>query len=413
LSVVFYELKGNNMASLSTNDAGLHRVYFKAADGRRQCLYLGRIPKKQAEGIERCVADLERANLDGSTPSETTSRWLAEVSEELHARLAKFGMVRERIAEAAAVVVTLGELVARFKARPKWANLKIGTQESISRAIRHLLLYFDATTPITKITAADADDFYENLRLPKATGGAGLAVSTANLVGTIVSSIFAYAVDAELIAKNHFAKLPRGGRRGNNTMVSHETSVNVLAAITGTEDRLVYGLARWGGLRTISEHRQLRWGDVDWAGNRLLVHSPKNERHHGKATRWIPLFPEIAKLLEDRFNEAAEGEEFILPSYRHADRSKAGHMLRVAIRRAGVELWSRLWHSLRATRQSELAEHYPVHVVSAWIGNSAMVAEKHYLMVTPEHFAKATQNPMQHPPARTDNEPKRTDSKSA
>jgi hypothetical protein len=46
-------------------------------------------------------------------------------------------------------------------------------------------------------------------------------------------------------------------------MVSREISEKVLANIRGTEDRLVFGLSRWGGLRTISEHRNLRWGDVD------------------------------------------------------------------------------------------------------------------------------------------------------
>jgi hypothetical protein len=35
------------------------------------------------------------------------------------------------------------------------------------------------------------------------------------------------------------------------------------------------------------------------------------------------------------------------------------------------------------------AEH-PLHVVCAWIGNSALVAQKHYLQVTESDFQKAT-----------------------
>jgi len=38
---------------------------------------------------------------------------------------------------------------------------------------------------------------------------------------------------------------------------------------------------------------------------------------------------------------------------------------------------------------------YPAHVVSAWIGNSVKVAEKLYLMVNDDHFAKATRNATQ------------------
>jgi hypothetical protein len=41
----------------------------------------------------------------------------------------------------------------------------------------------------------------------------------------------------------------------------------------------------------------------------------------------------------------------------------------------------------RSTRQTELAERFPQHVVCAWIGNSHAVAAKHYLQVTDEHFA--------------------------
>ena len=51
----------------------------------------------------------------------------------------------------------------------------------------------------------------------------------------------------------------------------------------------------------------------------------------------------------------------------------------------------KLWQNLRATRQTELAETFPIHVVCDWIGNSRAVAQEHYLQVTDEHF-EAAQN---------------------
>jgi len=390
------------MASLSTGADGLHKVYFKAADGKRQCLYCGRIPKKTAEGIQRAVTELERAAQYGHTPADFAFQWLSEAGDDIHSKLVKHGLAAPR-AVVAPTVVTLGGLVERYQSRPKWKKLKPSTQLMVARAIYHLLQHFDPTTPIKSITSAQARDFYDQLLLSKDHGGAGLAVATANLTASVASAMFFYAVDAELLDRNHFRKLPRGTRRGNNTMVSAEVAKQVLAHIHGTEDRLVFGLARWGGLRTISEQRGLVWSDVDWENRRLLVRSPKTERHEGKESRLIPLFPEIAKLLEERFNEAAEGEEHILPSYRHANHYKPSTMLRAALRRAGVKPWSRLYHSLRASRQSELAELYPAHVCSEWLGNSVQVGEKHYLMVTPEHFAKASEplhNPLQPAPAK-------------
>ncbi|MEE3220176.1 MAG: hypothetical protein VX257_07925, partial [Planctomycetota bacterium] len=65
---------------------------------------------------------------------------------------------------------------------------------------------------------------------------------------------------------------------------------------------------------------------------------------------------------------------------------------RSRISRAGVDAWPKLFHNLRATRETELAESYPTHVVSAWIGNSARIAEKHYLQVTDDHFRRATES---------------------
>jgi hypothetical protein len=39
-----------------------------------------------------------------------------------------------------------------------------------------------------------------------------------------------------------------------------------------------------------------------------------------------------------------------------------------------------------------LTESFPLHVVTAWIGNSQRLARKHYLVVTDEHVARAAQN---------------------
>jgi hypothetical protein len=35
------------------------------------------------------------------------------------------------------------------------------------------------------------------------------------------------------------------------------------------------------------------------------------------------------------------------------------------LRRTGLSVWARLFHSLRVSRETELASEYPMHVVSA------------------------------------------------
>jgi hypothetical protein len=59
------------------------------------------------------------------------------------------------------------------------------------------------------------------------------------------------------------------------------------------------------------------------------------------------------------------------------------------INKAGLKRWPKLFQNLRSTRETELAERWPEHVVCAWIGNSKAVAREHYLQVTEEHLERA------------------------
>jgi len=59
----------------------------------------------------------------------------------------------------------------------------------------------------------------------------------------------------------------------------------------------------------------------------------------------------------------------------------------------GSPRWPKLFQNLRSTRETELADDFPMHVVCQWIGNSQPIAAKHYLQVTDDHFTKALQQP--------------------
>lgn len=85
---------------------------------------------------------------------------------------------------------------------------------------------------------------------------------------------------------------------------------------------------------------------------------------------------------------AEEGTEYVITRYRKMD-SNYGVLLSKLVRRAGITMWPKPFQNLRATRETELAEDFPMHVVCEWIGNSQLVAAKHYLHVTDDHFAQA------------------------
>ncbi len=84
----------------------------------------------------------------------------------------------------------------------------------------------------------------------------------------------------------------------------------------------------------------------------------------------------------------------IITRYRDRNSNLRTQLERI-IRKADLNPWPKLFQNLRATRETELAEEFPIHVVCDWIGNTQAVATKHYLQTTDEHFARATEKAQQ------------------
>ena len=88
------------------------------------------------------------------------------------------------------------------------------------------------------------------------------------------------------------------------------------------------------------------------------------------------------------FDEAEPGSIHVIGRRRLGCANLRTQLLRI-MERAGVEPWPRLFQNMRASRETELSRRHPLHVVTAWIGNSAPIAARHYLQVTDTDFDKA------------------------
>ena len=139
----------------------------------------------------------------------------------------------------------------------------------------------------------------------------------------------------------------------------------------------------------------------------MLVPSSKTEHHADKSVRIVPILDELRPYLVDAFEIAKDKTAHVIAT--HRNRNHRTRILKI-IARAGLTAWPKAFHNLRASRQTELEDKFPSHVVCAWLGNSRSVAEKHYLQVTEEHFEKAAlQNAqLSHPKAggRRDHAPR-------
>lgn len=367
------------MASLANDPSGTKRILFVDGDGKRKSLRLGKMSKRQAETIKHHLEDLLSAKLSASTPSDKTGRWLAEIEDSLREKLANLSLAESREKR---VSPPLKQFVEGLKASK--GNLKPNTIKNYDQTIRRLVDYFGEDCPLESVDCGSADQWKDHLLK------SGLAPATVGREVKRARQFFRAAMRRKLVSENPFTEVsaPAQVNTARGFFVTREITDKVLAACPDVEWQLIVVLSRYGGLRCPSEHLALRWGDIDWENNRISVPSPKTEHLPGGSYRTVPLFPELRPYLETAFDQAEPGTEFVINRYRCKNQNLRTQFQRI-LRRAGVKSWERLFHNLRASRETELTEKHPLHVVCDWIGNSAVIASRHYLQVTDDHFAKA------------------------
>jgi len=279
--------------------------------------------------------------------------------------------------------------------------MKQSTRTVYNHTRRCLLEFFGSEKPLKEITPGDADDWRLNLISQE------LAENTVRRRCGIAKQFLTAAKRRGLVNENPFEDLKSAIQANASRFyfVNRSETEKVIEACPDAEWRLLFALSRYGGLRCPSEHLLLRWSDINWEQGRMLVRSPKTEHHPGGESRMVPIFPELKPFLDECFELAESGTEYVITRYRDKNVNLRTQLQRI-IRRAGLEVWPKLFQNLRSTRQTELEEQFPSHVVCSWIGNTQAVAIKHYLQVTEDHFAKAVQNPVQqaHETGRNDSQ---------
>jgi len=378
------------MASISTDAKGNRKIQF-TTDGKRRTVYVGALKMKATEIIARKIEALVEAKFSRCPLDPEVAKWVGDISDELAGKLVAVELVapREKRQEDA---TKLGEFIDAYLASR--TDIKPRTRINLLQVRKNLVDHFGEAKPLADITPGDADEWRLWMLTQRKSP---LGENTVRRHCGRAKQLFRAALRKRLLAENPFADIKGCTVKANRSrehFVTREVAEKVLAECPDSEWQLIFALARFGGLRTPSETLLLRWGDVDWANGRLLIRSPKTEHHEGKDSRLVPIFPELRSHLEAAWDCAPDGANFVINRYRDSNSNLRTQLLRI-INRAGLKPWPKLFQNLRATRETELAETYPLHVVVAWLGNSQLVAAKHYLQVTDEHFAKATQIPTQ------------------
>lgn len=370
------ERRSEIVASIGKDRNGRKRILYVAEDGSRKTIRMGKCSMRQAEQFKTKLENLIGGRYSGGLDDDT-SRWLAALPDDIYAKLSSVGLVEERAS------LRLGEFLDSYiKGR---VDVKPGTTVHMGQTRRNLIAYFGADKALREINQGDADQWRLHLV------GQGLSDNTVRRRCGLAKQFFKAAMRRKLVAENPFEELKSSvqGNRAKEYFISPQEAEAVLEACPDSQWRLVFALCRYGGLRCPSEILALTWSDIDWDRGRVLVHSCKTE-HVGKDSRQIPLFPELVPYLQEVFEQAAEGTQHVITRYRRRNTNLRTQLHKI-IRRAGLKPWPKTFQNLRSTRQTELAERWPGHVVCAWMGNTKKVADAHYLQVTQEHFEQAAQ----------------------
>ena len=290
------------MASISTDKNGNRTIQFVARDEKRRSIRLGKMPLKMTREIKTKVELLNFAGISGQSVDGETARWVADLDQVLSEKLAAVGLIERReFHDCELVGFVRNYIESRTDAKPN--TLKVWRQ-----TVALLLEFFGERRSIQTITKADAKDW--RLFLVKR----GMAEASVRKHCGFAKHFAKQAIDRELLKKNPFSDLISAsiGNKDRQFFVTREQIQKVLDVCPNTEWRLLVALCRFGGLRCPSEHFGLRWGDILWDQNRFVVHSPKTEKHQGRESRVVPLFPELRAYLERAFDEAEPGQEFVI-----------------------------------------------------------------------------------------------------
>jgi integrase len=387
------------MAS-ATRSGGAWKIRFYDGSGTRRQIHLAGVNQRTAENIARHVGVLNAARIaNDANIDRGTALWLSGCGESLHAKLAAVGLVEEREAG------TLGGfLEAYLKDRP---DAKNSTRLKWRSAVVHLEAHFGSGRDLRKISKGDADAFRASLYRK------GHAENTVRRYCGIAKQFFRAAQRRRLIDENPFSDQVAAvkGNAAKFHFVTKADAAKILRACPDVQWRMIFALARFGGLRCPSEILALNWEDISWNENRFTARSPKTEHHQGKECRVIPLFPELRVELNAGFEEAVAARDAaggrgavsgpVITRYRDSTQNLRTTFLKI-LKRAGLKPWPKLMQNLRSTRETELAESFPLQAVTAWMGNSLSVAARHYLQVRDEHFERAAAGSTEETDPQTD-----------
>ncbi|MCR9202080.1 MAG: site-specific integrase [Planctomycetaceae bacterium] len=368
------------------------RIRIRIRDERLTISFPG-MKKPQVQEIEARLLELRAATLSATQPPPATLAWVAQIDDKLHAKLLKHGLVSRRFSEEQSedpASQPLMDYVDRFVSRGysnQGRKVSPLTIKKWNTTVRYMRECFGPLS-LANATQDDALDFVDFLWDQDGTN----EENTVRKHCQIAQMFFNAAIDADIIAKNPFRKVPTTGvaneeRQYNVTRAEFDKCVE---ACPDHQWKVILYLCRVAGMRCPSELVVARWEDIDWSRGRMTIRCEKTSGHAGRDRRVIPLWAELRDVLRAEWEQSEDST--IITRYRDSSQNLRTTFKKI-IERAGLKPWPKLFQNMRASRENELIDSgVRPDVAANWLGHSLKVQTKSYLNVEDHHYDSQLMN---------------------
>ena len=178
------------MASIANDPNGRRRLIFKAPDGRRRTIRLGKITQKAARLIRSRVEAIVSARIACQPLDPDTTAWVASLPDDMHNKLAETGLLERR------GVARLGPFLRSILDERK--DLMPNTRRNWLSPINHLIAFFGEEMSLRDVTPGEADRFRQWMF------NQGLGESTVSREVKRARQFFRVAVRRRLVLENPF-----------------------------------------------------------------------------------------------------------------------------------------------------------------------------------------------------------------
>ena len=347
-----------------------------SVDGTRHSVWLGDVRKSEAEAIKAHVNALEQSHKLGTPIPAETQRWISKMPSDL----------RQRLNIVLDISKTVTQLVAIYTAHVQKTH-KETTARSVSNTLTPFADQFGSEL-IRTLTSDQIDQWLRTLNVSESTLGAHVK---------ILRTWMRWCTAGHYLDATIAISTPATIGVGEKEMIDWREFQRVIEHYGGdAEMQAILALSRWSGLRIASEVVTLRRSSIDLENFRINIDDSKRSHRQSRGppkVRSLPLSKSLWPYLKVLLDQPGKPHDYLLPTLGGQNAQRVGSRLRSRVYRAldklGIAPWPRVFHSPRATRQTEMKAAYGEKAACNWIGNTPDVSRRNYELIDDETFARA------------------------